>query len=77
MCAHERRSAAATATRGTRRNRPGAQWDGEGTRFRLVAPGAEAVELCLFSEDDEEKRHEMARSADRSWELYRSEVAPG
>ncbi|MDX1643873.1 MAG: glycogen debranching protein GlgX, partial [Thermoanaerobaculia bacterium] len=47
------------------------------TRFRLVAPGAQAVELCRFSQDHEERRHEKARSADRGWELYRSDVAPG
>ncbi len=77
MTEDERRSAAATANRGTERGAAGAHWDGEGTRFRLVAPGAEAVELCLFSEDDEERRQEMTRSAEGRWELYRPDVAPG
>lgn len=57
----------------------GAHWDGHGVNFALVAPHADAVDLCLF---DAEGRQEQARlrlpaSADGVWHGYLDGAAPG
>jgi len=57
----------------------GAHWDGQGVNFALVAPHAQAVELCLF---DAEGRQELARLAlpacrDGVWHGYLEGATPG
>ncbi|WP_051969882.1 glycogen debranching protein GlgX [Kitasatospora azatica] len=48
-----------------------------GTNFALWAPGAEAVELCLFDEDGEETRHPLAEQTFQTWHGYLPGVGPG
>jgi glycogen operon protein len=57
--------------------RLGARWDGLGVNFALVAPDAQAVELCLFNEAGHETRHQMAGCVDGVWHGYLSEAGPG
>jgi len=57
----------------------GAHWDGHGVNFALVAPHAQAVDLCLF---DAEGGRELARlrmpaCADGVWHGYLDGAAPG
>jgi isoamylase len=55
----------------------GASWDGYGTNFSLFTENAEAVELCLFDEDDNEERIELTERRALNWHCYLPEVAPG
>ncbi|GAA2751808.1 glycogen debranching protein GlgX [Kitasatospora cinereorecta] len=48
-----------------------------GTNFALWAPGAEAVELCLFGEDGRESRHRLAEQNFQTWHGYLPGVLPG
>jgi isoamylase len=54
----------------------GAMWDGGGTNFTLFSEHAEAVELCLF-DDDEETRIEMKERRALNWHCYIPGVEPG
>src|SRR5919202_4136559 len=55
---------------------PGATWDGEGTNFALFAEAAEAVELCLFDNGDEQRL--MLREVDaHMWHGYVPGISPG
>jgi len=47
--------------------RPGAVWTPSATRFTLHSRNAERVELCLFDEEDAERRLELARSDSDIW----------
>jgi glycogen operon protein len=55
----------------------GATWDGSGTNFALVSRHAEAVELCLFDTDDNERRLPLAGRTGSVWHGYLPGVAPG
>src|SRR5947209_15709200 len=55
----------------------GATWDGYGTNFSLFSEHAEAVELCLFDEDGEETRIEMAQRRALNWYCYLPQIGPG
>ncbi|MBV9715063.1 MAG: glycogen debranching protein GlgX [Solirubrobacterales bacterium] len=55
----------------------GAIWDGSGTNFSLFSEHAEAVELCLFDEQDNETRIEMSSRRALNWHSYLPDVGPG
>jgi glycogen debranching enzyme GlgX len=57
--------------------RLGARWDGLGVNFALVAPDAQAVELCLFDEAGNETRHLMAGCVHGVWHGYLTDAGPG
>jgi isoamylase len=55
----------------------GAAWDGEGTNFAVFSEHGEAVELCLFDRDGNERRLRMPEVTDHVWHGYVPDVAPG
>jgi isoamylase len=55
----------------------GAMWDGQGTNFSLFSENAEGVELCLFDEDGEETRIDVANRRAHNWHCYLPGVGPG
>jgi isoamylase len=55
----------------------GATWDGSGTNFSVFTEHAEAVELCLFDDDDVETRIEMTQRRALNWHCYLPDVGPG
>ncbi|MFL6138118.1 MAG: glycogen debranching protein GlgX [Frankiaceae bacterium] len=55
----------------------GATWDGEGTNFALYAPGAEAVDVCLFGDDGSELLVRLEESTYHVWHGYLPQVHPG
>ncbi|HVF97003.1 MAG TPA: alpha-amylase family glycosyl hydrolase, partial [Flavisolibacter sp.] len=58
----------------------GANWDGQGVNFALYSENATAVELCLFSEPDQEKEAIRIRINERSnhiWHVYLPGLLPG
>ena len=57
----------------------GAHWDGHGVNFALVAPNAQAVELCLFDADGRQElaRLPMPACQDGVWHAYLDAAAPG
>src|SRR5215210_6820061 len=58
----------------------GANWDGQGVNFALYSENATAVELCLFSEPDQEKESIRIRISERSnhiWHVYLPGLLPG
>ncbi|MBD3258224.1 glycogen debranching protein GlgX [candidate division GN15 bacterium] len=55
----------------------GAVYDGTGTNFCLFSEIAERVELCLFSEQDEETRIELTEVTGYCWHAYLPMVEPG
>jgi isoamylase len=55
----------------------GATWDGEGTNFALFSEGAEAVDLCLFSDRGRERRLRLGEVTAHTWHGYVPEVGPG
>ena len=55
----------------------GALWDGDGTNFSLFSEHAEAVELCLFDEDDDETRIAVVERTAFHWHCYVPGVGPG
>ena len=55
----------------------GATWDGEGTNFALFSENAGAVELCLFDEEGQERRVEMAGPTEGVWHVYLPGLSPG
>src|SRR5579875_3583617 len=55
----------------------GAKWDGYGTNFSLFSEHAEAVELCLFDDDDNEQRIELTQRRALNWHCYLPGVGPG
>ncbi|KIQ63717.1 glycogen debranching protein [Kitasatospora griseola] len=50
---------------------------GRGTNFALWAPGAEAVDLCLFDESGRESRHRLTEQTYQTWHGYLPGVLPG
>ncbi|MFP4576225.1 MAG: glycogen debranching protein GlgX [Coleofasciculus sp.] len=55
----------------------GATWDGKGTNFALFSENAEAVELCLFDDQDEETRFELTEVSNFVWHGYLPGISPG
>jgi glycogen operon protein len=55
----------------------GARWDGEGTNFALFAGDAEAVDLCLYDENDRETRIPLEETTYHIWHGYLPDVGPG
>jgi isoamylase len=55
----------------------GATWDGRGTNFSIFSENATGVELCLYDEDGDESRVEMAFRRAHNWHCYLPEVGPG
>src|SRR3954453_13918333 len=57
----------------------GATWDGMGTNFSLYSEGAEAVELCLFSELGEPARetYRLTEVTGNVWHIYLVGVKQG
>ncbi|HSP03221.1 MAG TPA: hypothetical protein VLR27_06945, partial [Acidimicrobiales bacterium] len=55
----------------------GATFDGAGTNFSLFSEIAERVELCLFSRDGRETRHELVEVDAHCWHAYLPGVGPG
>jgi isoamylase len=55
----------------------GATWDGEGTNFSLFSENAEAVELCLFDDDDVEQRLSVTERTGFQWHCYLPGIGPG
>jgi isoamylase len=65
---------------GPRPGRPlpqGASWDGDGTNFSLWSEGAERVELCLFDDEDRERRIDVRDRTAFQWHIYLPGVGPG
>ncbi|WP_051971640.1 glycogen debranching protein GlgX [Massilia sp. 9096] len=57
----------------------GAHWDGHGVNFALVAPHAQAVELCLFDAVGKQEQARLALPActDGVWHGYLESAEPG
>lgn len=55
----------------------GAIYDGQGTKFGVYSKNAEKIELCLFDENGNETRYEMAKDKNDVWNLYMPNVKPG
>jgi isoamylase len=55
----------------------GATWDGLGTNFSLWSECAERVELCLFDDEDNERRIEVLDQTAFQWHVYLPGVGPG
>jgi glycogen operon protein len=55
----------------------GARWDGGGTNFSLFSEHAEAVELCLFDDEDRETRVPVGNRQALNWHCYLPDVGPG
>jgi glycogen operon protein len=55
----------------------GPHFDGSGTNFAVFSSVAEAVELCLFGDGDQEERIPLRRGIGGIWHAYLPEVGPG
>jgi isoamylase len=55
----------------------GARWDGSGTNFSIFSEHAEAVEVCLFDEQGNERRIQMPQRRALNWYCYLPNVGPG
>lgn len=56
----------------------GATWNGAGVNFALFSENAEAVELCLYDfEDNEKKRIRIQEQTDQVWHCYLPDSRPG
>jgi isoamylase len=57
----------------------GAHYDGAGTNFALFSDHADAVVLCLFSDDGKREiaRHELPECTNGIWHGYLADVKPG
>jgi glycogen operon protein len=55
----------------------GPTWDGQGTNFSLFSENAERVELCLFDQDGNEERVNVADRTAFNWHCYLPGVGPG
>ena len=55
----------------------GATWDGAGTNFAVFSEAAEAVSLCLFTEDGDEVPVELPECIGYVWHGYLPDVGPG
>src|SRR4051812_12242685 len=55
----------------------GATYDGTGVNFSLFSEAAQKVELCLFDDDGQETRHELAEVTSFCWHGYVAGLQPG
>ena len=55
----------------------GATWEGEGTNFSLFSEHAERAELCLYDEEDVERRIVLPERTAFNWHGYVPGVGPG
>lgn len=56
----------------------GATWDGEGVNFAIYSEHAEAIEVCLFGESDEdEERVGVTFKTGHVWHVYLAGVSVG
>jgi isoamylase len=55
----------------------GSTWDGHGTNFSVFSEHADAVDLCLFADDDTETRIPLVHQTAFHWHGYVSGVGPG
>ncbi|WP_261574472.1 glycogen debranching protein GlgX [Frankia gtarii] len=55
----------------------GVLWDGAGVNIAVAAPGAEAVEFCLFDDADRETRHRLPERDGEVWHGYLPGIEPG
>src|SRR5499426_2208242 len=58
----------------------GATWDGRGANFALFSENATAVELCLFSSNDQNRQTDRIRMIERTnyvWHTYLPDARPG
>jgi glycogen operon protein len=55
----------------------GATWDGSGVNFTLFSENATGIELCLYDEDDRERRVPMTERTDQVWHVYLPQARPG
>src|ERR671925_250963 len=55
----------------------GAMYDGSGTNFALFSEHATRVELCLFDDDDVERRVELTEETAFVWHGFLPGVGPG
>jgi isoamylase len=55
----------------------GASWDGYGTNFSVFSEHAEAVDLCLFDDEDQETRIAITQRRALNWHCYLPECRPG
>ncbi|MEA2372158.1 MAG: isoamylase [Solirubrobacteraceae bacterium] len=55
----------------------GATWDGQGTNFSLFSEHATMVELCLFDENNHERRIKLEYRTAHNWHGYLHGTGPG
>ena len=55
----------------------GARYDGAGVNVAVFAPRADAVDVCLFAEDDTEQRVRLRERTNGVWHGYLSGIEPG
>jgi glycogen operon protein len=55
----------------------GAIWDGRGTNFSVFSEAAEGVELCLFDDEEQERRIALPERTAFCWHGYLPGVGPG
>jgi isoamylase len=55
----------------------GANFDGTGTNFALFSEVAEAVDLCLFDDEGQERRAPLEEVDAFSWHAYLPNIEPG
>jgi isoamylase len=60
-----------------RPNPLGATFDGHGTNFAVFSDAAERIELCLFDDEDRERRLALWRGTGNVFHAYLPEIVPG
>ncbi|CAN5601326.1 glycogen debranching protein GlgX [soil metagenome] len=58
----------------------GATWNGKGVNFAIFSEGAEAVELCLFDNSEDQAESKRIRLRERTngiWHIFLDDVGPG
>jgi isoamylase len=55
----------------------GPVWDGSGTNFSLFSENAERVQLCLFDDEGNETRIDVAEHTVFNWHCYLPGIGPG
>src|SRR5947207_5381763 len=55
----------------------GPLWDGQGTNFSLFSENAERVQLCLFDDEGNEERIDVAAHTVFNWHCYVPGAGPG
>src|SRR2546430_9535630 len=55
----------------------GASFDGTGTNFALYSEVAEAVDLCLFDDEGQERRVALEEVDAFAWHAYLPNIEPG